>query len=596
MKLMTTHLIRCTFALTTTLLFLASVLKASTVENFPVEDIKPGMRGTTLTVMQGTEIISLETELLGVLKNGLGPGKDLIIGKLVDERTRLTGAVHGMSGSPLYVQGKLVGALSRRLMSFEKDGHCGFTPIADMLDVQNRGQGKQLERTGLSPFLSAWNSQAASAALSKSLTPQLDTGSWLSVPLGMSGWSEGMISSMGELFRGMTGLLPVSSSSSGGSSKTTIEMKPGSALSVVLIDGDLKAGGTGTATTVDGSRVTGFGHPMMGIGPTELPMAAAEIITTMPSYLVPHKISNIGALCGTIWQDRLSAVSGELGAIPKMAQYEIHKKHEGQNRPSLKGTFVKEEWIAPQLMAMLLARAVMDQQDFSEDSTLQLRGEIVFKGLPKLEIRGLYSGGMSERFRSLFDQLSPLMNLYSSFPKQIEVEAFRVKVETFERASQWQLETLNVREQKLVKGQTVQALLKFKNGLGQARFEEVELSVPEELKQTSFSLRAIAGAQLQAADRTQKNLVGSAQASDLIRALNQYFEPNVLFLQLITNEEGTMSRNQLQLGLPYSVSKIRTGTEAESLRIVSSAKVWTEKRVTMPGVVTGSLKTELEIK
>src|SRR5580700_4658412 len=106
-------------------------------EILPVDQIKPGMHGLTYTVMKGNEIVPLQTEVVGVAKNALGPGLDLIIGRLVDEKTRLTGAVHGMSGSPLYVDGKLVGALSLRIATFEKDGQCGFTPIADMMKVEN---------------------------------------------------------------------------------------------------------------------------------------------------------------------------------------------------------------------------------------------------------------------------------------------------------------------------------------------------------------------------------------------------------------------------------------------------------------------------
>lgn len=107
-------------------------------EYFPIQDLRPGMRGVTYTVLQGTTIVPVDTEVLGVIKNGLGPRLDLIIGKLVDPKTALTEAVHGMSGSPLYIDGKLVGALSRRIASFEKDGHCGFTPIADMLTVDEK--------------------------------------------------------------------------------------------------------------------------------------------------------------------------------------------------------------------------------------------------------------------------------------------------------------------------------------------------------------------------------------------------------------------------------------------------------------------------
>jgi len=573
-----------------------NVLKAEMAELFPIEDIKPNMRGKTYTVMQGTEIVPLETEVLGVLKNGLGPGKDLIIGRLLDEKTKLTGAVHGMSGSPLYINGKLVGALSRRLMNFEKDGHCGFTPIRDMLDVQNRGRGKKEDKVGASPFLAFWPQGATSGFISAALSSKPDSGHWLTVPLSMSGWSEGMLNSMQPLFKGLTGFMPLATTSGAGVTSKSIKIEPGSALSVLLIDGDLRAGGTGTATTVDGNKVTAFGHPMMGMGPTSLPMASAEIITTLPSYSVPHKIANIGQACGTIWQDRLSAIAGELGPTPVMASYEVKRKHDNNVRPTLKGTFVKEEWVAPQLMAMLMARAIMDEQDFSEDATIRLNGEIKFKGLPSYQIRGLYSGASDQRMQSLFDQLNPLMNLYQRFPKQVEVESLVLTVVSFESASQWKLETLNVRDRKLSKGQSVQAILRFKNGLGLVRVEEAELTVPEELKNTGFRLRAISGAQLQTLEQAFKNSAGVGTASDYLNSLSRTYSSDALYLQIVTNEPSVVSRNSLQLGLPFSVVETMNDSNHEAVRLTSAAKVWIEKKIQLPGVVTGSADTGMEIE
>jgi len=575
-------------------------LYAALPELFPVEDLRPGLRGKTHTVMQGTEIITLETEILGVLKNGLGPGKDLIIGKLIDEKSSLTGAVHGavhgMSGSPLYIDGKLVGALSRRLMQFEKDGHCGFTPIRDMLDVQNRGREKKDFDKGPSPFLAFWGRGTLNASADLALQIKPDNGQWLAVPLNLSGFSESMISSLRPLFSRMTGFLPVASGSAGPASLPITPIRPGSALSVLFIDGDIRAGGTGTATTVDGNKVTAFGHPMMGIGPTELPLAGAEIITTMPSYAVPHKISNIGPAAGTIWQDRLSAISGETGRLPVMATYEIRRKHENEPRPAWKGTFVKEEWLAPQVIMLLMARSLMDQQDFSREATLKLEGELRFKGLPPLSIKGLYSGGSDQRLAAIFDQMAPLMNLYQAFPRQIDVESLTLSVESFERSAQWEVETVNVRNRKLRQGEKIQVLVRLKNGLGGKRLEELSLEVPEELKKTAFRLRVASGSYLQAADANMRGMAGIANASDYLRAVNRLYEPDALYLQAITLEQGVLSRNSPQLGLPYSVGEVVKDSEREALRPFSGAKVWSQRKVRLSGIVSGFRESAMEIE
>jgi hypothetical protein len=582
------------------LLAFLSSLPAALPELFPVDQLRPGLRGQTLTVMQGIEIVSLETEVLGVLKNGLGPGKDLIIGKLVDEKSNLTGAVHGMSGSPLYIDGKLVGALSRRLMQFEKDGHCGFTPIRDMLDVQSRGRGRNDPDKGPSPFWgfgSVPGRDVASSLMDSRLVIKPDTGQWLAVPFSMTGWSESMLSALRPIFSQMAGFLPVAAGSGehSGTSKK-IEIRPGSALSVLLIDGDIRAGGTGTATTVDGNQVTAFGHPMMGIGPTELPLAGAEIITTMPSYSVPHKIANIGPAAGTIWQDRLSAISGEVGRLPEMARYEIRRQHEKQARPCMKGTFVKEEWLAPQLLMMLMAQSVMEEQDFSREATVRMAGEIRFKGLPSLTIKGLYSGGQEQRVSALMDQMIPLSNLYQSFPRQIEVESLTLSVETYERSSEWVVETLNVRTKKLKKGEKIESLVRLKDGSGRKRLEEVSLEVPEELKGTAFQLRVSSGRQLQSAEKNLLKTGGIARAADYLNAMNTFFEQDVLYFQIITQEQGVLSRNHTQLGLPYSVGQVMRDSDHEAVQTLSTAKVWQQQEIRLPGVVTGSLELGMEME
>ncbi|NJK91896.1 MAG: hypothetical protein HC904_08755 [Blastochloris sp.] len=582
------------------LLGLASSLWAAPLALFPADQIRPGMRGQTHTVMQGTEIIVLETELLGVQKDAFGPGRDMIIGKLVDEKTRLTGAVHGMSGSPLYIEGKLVGALSRRLMLFEKDGHCGFTPIADILDVQRRGRGKKEERQGAIPFFRVKTS--AGGEMSPEFLPVPAPGSnqmgeWLGVPLSVSGWSDQAGEILNKVFRGLSGAVPVMASGPGqGKAIAASEIRPGSPLSVLLVDGDIRMGGTGTATTVDGNKITAFGHPMLGVGSTELPLAGAEIITTMPSYYMPHKIANIGTAVGTLWQDRLSCIAGELGPIPQQAAYHVTRRHEDEKRPEWKGSFVKEEWLAPRIMVLLMMRSLMDAQDMSLEATFRLEGELRFKGLPPMKISSVLSGGFEERFFEVLMQMMPVAQLYEQFPKQIEVESFDLKVESFERASQWEVETVQVREAELKPGQTVKALIRLKNGRGETRLEECELKLPEELKRGNFQLRAMSGNALQQQSRRLRNVAGATSPAQFIQSHQEFFSANQLYVQVVTQQSGVVSRNRVQLGLPYSIGQVTRQNEQVGVADVVGQRVWTQQEIRLNGVVRGGEEIRLEIK
>lgn len=566
------------------LVLITSSLQA--VEILPVDQLRPGMKGVSLTVLQGTKVEAIETEILGVQKGALGPGRDLIIGRLTDPRTALSGAVHGMSGSPLMVDGKLVGALSRRIMLFEKDGHCGFTPAADMFDVERRPASKEPPL----PWRSGQWVKADRGGAFDFRTPP--PGDLLGLPLALPRWDEASARIFGPLLGSTPGLVPLAARSAPRAEGAgRIPLEAGSALSVVLMDGDIHIAGTGTLTWREGDRFMGFGHPMLGLGETALPVSPAEIISIIPSYLRPFKLSNSAAAEGTMLQDRLSAVSGVLGKLPAMGTYTIARRHNREERPTLRGRFARHPELTPMLIAMAVREVLMDEQDVSLDATLVLRGEVKLKGLPGYRMDGVYSGEFNERMQALFDQIFPLLRLTQAFPKQVEIESLDLSVESYERASQWEVVALHPRQAVARPGERVEVAVRLRNPLGRERTVVLAAEVPEEVRGGPVGLRVLGGSDLRQESRMETMFSETSTPEALLRG--QEVRPaDRLYLQVFTLGPGTAAEGWRQPGLPATVARLASSLGgARVLR-----EVHAESSAPLDGVLRGAAETSLPIE
>lgn len=574
------------------LAFAATLSSAPAVEYFPVEDIKPGLHGKTFTVLQGSEIVPLETEILGVQRDGLGPGFDLIIGKLVDERTKLIEAVHGMSGSPLYIDGKLVGALSRRLTAFEKDGHCGFTPIKDMLDVAARKAPPVPEN------LSLQKAPPGPMQFADFLQKKPAFSQFLSLPLSISGWQESWRPLFEKLFGKTLSFMPVAA---GGSMDSTaakdFPLQPGSALAAVLVTGDVTIAGTGTLTWREGNRIAAFGHPMLGLGHVAIPMASAEIITVLPSYYMPFKMSNTGKVAGVIEEDRLSAIAGTIGLTPNLATYEITRLHNNQLRKPLRGGLVKDRSLAPALIGALMTRAVMNEQDISEDATVELQGFVRFKNLPDMRLDGVYSGGTETRMQAIYSQLMLLTGLYQVFPRNLELENVSLAVKTWERGDTWNISKIWIPKSLVETGESIPVTITLTNIEGTEKTVTESFTPPAELRDSAFELRASSGDELTRRERGLINLYSNPEPRSVINVLNQFHSRKSIYLEAVAPRSGAAVSGQAISNIPPSILEAIAGgsTQKQEYTPIGEAS-WSRVEIPTSGVVEGMASARIQLK
>src|SRR5258708_1382751 len=312
-------------------------LSAATAQMSPMDvaEVRPGMVGVGRTVFDGTHVEEFRVHVLGVLNNVIGPNRSLILARLEGGPLANTGVIAGMSGSPVFINNRLVGAVSYALGAFSKEPIAGITPIAEMTDaaaindVRPSGARVKVEfplsRDGLTAaFRKAlnWNRPFAdrpedARAFGVTAVDGLAAGQLstlmrpIATPLVMSGFEPDVADLFGSSLRDQgfvaSGGAVASNAAARGEAPFEGPLKSGDAVGVMLVRGDLQLGATGTVTHIDGDRVYAFGHPMYNLGPTEYPMTRAYVYTVLPSLFSSMKLSGTSDVIGTFLQDRATA-------------------------------------------------------------------------------------------------------------------------------------------------------------------------------------------------------------------------------------------------------------------------------------------------
>jgi len=400
-------------ALCAALFCLAVSLPATALDKpaiFPLDQIHTGMKGTALTVFEGTKPESMEVEVLGILRNVNGPKSDIILVRLHGTKPEYTGVVAGMSGSPVYFDGKLAGALAFRIGEFSKEPIAGVTPIEEMFEINalDDEPGPQsvpvnaASRTGQSATGQAPSGQAKSprsAARSEMAGPGNASQSFsqnyrdylkpIDTPFVFNGFSDAALQRYADQFAAV-GIVPVMGTGSSSDSKQPEPLEAGSAVSAVLVRGDMDIAATCTVTYVDPQRLLACGHPLLQFGEVDLPMTKATVLATLPSPLNAFKIVNTTETVGAFVQDRRAGILGELGHEPKMipvtvtlrggpAPKEFH--YEVLNNPKL----------SPLAMMATVFNALHNTNEYGEDITYRMNGELSVKGYPDVLMHDMFA-------------------------------------------------------------------------------------------------------------------------------------------------------------------------------------------------------------
>jgi len=386
-------LVACALALTTSSIASAAELarpKAGKVEIFHLRDIKPGLTGTAWTVFEGTEPEPVPVEIVGVWKNGSGPRQDVILAKM-GGKAKITNVAAGMSGSPVYIDGKLVGAVALRMSVFSPDAVCGITPIELMLEIPEFDQSRPMDAR--TPDKPAAN-RAAASEIPEDLLAHVNVASPIMMPIDtplvLSGFSAQTITAFAPIFSEM-GVTAVQGGSGAGplTAKPVAgwrdSLNPGEAVSGVLVSGDMSATGMGTVTYNDGKKILAFGHPFFNLGPLDMPMAKSEILMVLSSAFQPTKFGNATGVVGALRQDRFSGIMGELGEEAPFIPVSLNVRSLSSAGTPLTQkhlhfqVFVHQKW-TPFLMMLTLFQSLQQMNEFADDLTYRMKGHVEVEG------------------------------------------------------------------------------------------------------------------------------------------------------------------------------------------------------------------------
>ena len=393
-------------------IFVAALVSAAP-EIFPLKNVRAGQKGVGRTVFSGTKVEEFQVEILGVLDN-LGPKESIIIARLKGGPLEHTGVMQGMSGSPVYIDGKLAGAVALSF-PFSKDPIAGIRPIEDMLRVEPVKAARAAARTQFQENV------------------RLEE---IATPVSFSGFTAATLEHFAPQLRAM-GMDPRQGVSGGGRPGDAMgdpkNLEPGSMISAQLLSGDYSISADGTVTCIDEGKIYAFGHRFMAAGPTEIPFAKAEVLTLLPNVSSSFKISTAREWMGALTEDRTTAVAGVMGRRAQMAPVEIRV---GSNVYHMQ--VVQDRVMTPLVAQMALYSAIDATERSQGSSTFSVKGSLEFQG-GTVAVNNLYSGDVAVSVLASLGLGSSLNYAMSSGFDAFQLKAIKLGVDVAEKRSLMQI-------------------------------------------------------------------------------------------------------------------------------------------------------------
>jgi len=553
----------------------AGVLHAGAPQVTPflaVTDVQPGMVGTGRTIFAGSEMEDFKVHIIGVLRNVLGPGRDLILARLEGGPLAQTGVIRGMSGSPVYVDGRLIGAVSYSLGSFPKEPIAGITPISEMTSAVDFGGPRvvpadiavkwpaspdqvmaalgRLARRAEAPLGTLPASTQVLGPLSlAALAPSLR-------PIGAAMAINGFDPAIGRDLAGSVPGLTTDALEQAPRTATaaTAALRPGDPVGMSLIRGDLEMGATGTVTHVDGTRVYAFGHPFLNLGPTSFAMTEAHVHTVLPSLDSSMKIASLGRVIGTMTQDRATAVAGTLGAGP--TELEVRLTMTSDRAPDRRFTFyvLQDPSLTPLFSHVALLNALIAYERQTGAASVAVRGSLSFGRDGTLAIDDFYSGDSA--VMSVAGAVStPMSVAMENAFRRVMPERLDLELRASERRQEAAIERAWLDTTRPRFGETHLLQVQLREFRGNLRVVSLPVRMPSQA-QGPLKLLVSDATALAALEERELRPGAPTGWSDLLRNLNDVRRQNRLYVRLISTSTGTVVGGDTLPALPASVRSI----------------------------------------
>jgi len=591
--------------------------KAGPVAIMPLSDIKPGMKATAWTVFQGTQPEPVPIEIIGRMKNAWGPKQDIILGKMGGKAVR-TNVAGGMSGSPVYIDGKLIGAVALRLSTFSPDAICGITPIELMLEINEfdksrpedaRAPDKVPSHPAAAEVPGEMLGRLVAAGSSGSL-PAAPMMVPIESPLVLSGFNSSTLEAFRPMFQQM-GIAAVQGGAAAGAlnSKPVAgwqqSLNPGESVAGILVDGDMSVSGLGTVTYNDGKHVLAFGHPFFNLGPVDMPMTKGEVLMTLASSYQPNKMANATEVVGALHQDRHSGIMGVLGAespmIPvTMRVRSLDEKETVKNEKDFHfNVFVHQKW-TPYLMMLTLYNSVSELNDFADEATYRLSGKVDLAGQSSISLNTMQASGEMPMPAPMVlagwwgDKFN---RLYLNNVKTPDVKRVNVTVDLLPERRVATIESAWVANPDVRPGDRVPVTVFLRPYRGAPIERELTINIPEGLAKGDHR---IVLSDAETVNRLQ-NYAGQMNrfldVPETVSLLNQERTNDRLYVSLVEASPTAYYEDKTLPSLPSSVLNVMQAGRAANRTLFTAAETATEQMaLKFDYVVTGSYSVRIHVK
>ena len=540
----------------------------------PVDQIHTGMHGVAYTVFQGVKPEPMDLEVLGVLHNVNGPKGNIILIRLKGQKVEYTGVVAGMSGSPVYIDGKLAGALAFRIGEFSKEPIAAVTPIADMLEINALDKSPAEEASAAKPAVAnaAGKTAAPGSSVSLSGSPQ-DFANYLKpieTPLVFTGFSEETVRLFAPMFAS-AGIVPVMGAGSVSESKQPEPLEAGSAVSAILVRGDLDIAATCTVTYIDPQRLLACGHPLLQFGSVDLPMNKAEVLATLPSPLNALKIVNTTERAGVFVQDRHTGILGVFGKQPEMIPVTLTIREGGEPK-EFHYEVLNNPRLSPVAIMATVFNALHGVNEYGEEITYRLNGTIDVKGFPAVGLKNMFAPAengqpaamaaaisLGERFGRIYD------NPYNApAVKSVKLDFNLVRERRWARLESARTDVNEVRPGDEIIVETVLAPYR-----GERVVRQIPVKIPTSASKGNLRILVSDGDTLDRVNRTNPAFGRKLDLASTIALLNKEHANNRLYVSLLEADPEARVADKVMPTLPISVMNIMDGMRGNQEMIVS---------------------------
>ena len=541
----------------------------------PLEQVRPGMKGYGMSVFQGSKPERFEVEILGTLEGVPNPKQSIVIARLSGALVDRTGVFAGMSGSPVYIDGKLVGAVAYAF-PFAKEPIAGITPIKYMIDIFEQGQQEEQPRSSQRVSFKTLIGQStgvaslelpelpsaqvgARAATNGALAPYVgQTIVPIATPVTFTGIPQNVLDTFAGDLRKI-GIQPIAGVGGGSSLSPMVPaaentLAPGTSVSVQLVRGDFTIDAAGTVTYRDDGKIYAFGHPFLSSGSTSWPMAESSIVTVVPNLNNSFKLSAAGNLVGSISQDRATGVYGRLGEKPRMVPVQVTVHTSRNKTESYKFEIVSDPFLTPLLTRITMVSAIAATERQVGSQTLKLSGNIGINGQSDIRLDNSFTSPSGAAVIASNAVAQPLAVLFNSGFNALDLRGIDVDVTSLDSRSSGALNRLWIDKTEVRRGETIEMQAFARNDNGSEFVERIPLEIPADAPLGPLVIIVGDGASLNLVDRAQPTAeFAPRDLSQLVRAINKLKRNNRLYVRVMRAGTGAIVNNEEMPVLPPSM-------------------------------------------